>query len=131
MVFLGGGAGMAPLRSHLAYLFETEKTRRKVSYWYGARSFSDLFYTEYFEKLEKENANFTFHTALSDPGAEDKWNGQVGFIHDYLHAYYLSSHTHPGEVEYYVCGPPPMIQASLNMLKSLGVSDEMIAFDEF
>jgi Na+-transporting NADH:ubiquinone oxidoreductase subunit F len=131
MIFLGGGAGMAPLRSHLSYLFETEKTKRKVSFWYGARSFSDLFYTEYFEKLEKEHPNFSFHTALSEPKAEDIWKGQVGFIHSYLHAYYLSSHSRPGEVEYYLCGPPAMIKASLEMLKSLGVSDEMIAFDEF
>jgi Na(+)-translocating NADH:ubiquinone oxidoreductase F subunit len=131
MIYLGGGAGMAPLRSHLSYLFETEKTARKVSYWYGARSYEDLFYQEYFRKLEQNNPNFSFHVALSEPKLQDNWNGNIGFIHDYLLEKYLGSHSQPGEIEYYLCGPPGMIRAALKMLKNLRVPDELIAFDEF
>ena len=130
-IYLGGGAGMAPLRSHLSYLFETLQTDLKVSFWYGARSSDDLFYQEYFEKLEADNLNFSFHVSLSEPKPDDnlKWN--VGFIHEYLLNSYLASHNQPGEIEYYLCGPPAMIEAALKMLKRLGVSDDMIAFDEF
>jgi Na(+)-translocating NADH:ubiquinone oxidoreductase F subunit len=131
MIYLGGGAGMAPLRSHLSYLFETEKTTRRVSFWYGARSSDDLFYQDYFGKLEESYPNFSFHIALSEPKTEDNWKGNTGFIHEYLHDSYLASHDQPGEIEYYLCGPPAMIEAALKMLKKLGVSDEMIAFDEF
>jgi Na+-transporting NADH:ubiquinone oxidoreductase subunit F len=131
MVYLGGGAGMAPLRSHISYLFETEKTDRKVSLWYGARSYDDLFYREYFEKMEQENKNFSFHVALSEPKTSDNWKGNEGFIHEYLLNSYLSSHKQPREIEYYLCGPPLMIKAALKMLKNLGISDEMIAYDEF
>jgi Na+-transporting NADH:ubiquinone oxidoreductase subunit F len=131
MIYLGGGAGMAPLRSHLSYLFETEKTARRVSFWYGARSSDDLFYQDYFGKLEESYPNFSFHIALSEPKTEDNWKGNTGFIHEYLHDSYLASHNQPGEIEYYLCGPPAMIEAALKMLKKLGVSDEMIAFDEF
>jgi len=131
MIYLGGGAGMAPLRSHLSYLFETEKTTRRVSFWYGARSTDDLFYQEYFVRLEQSNPNFSFHIALSEPKLGDNWKGNIGFIHECLLDNYLASHNQPGEIEYYLCGPPAMVEAALKMLKKLGVSDEMIAFDEF
>ena len=131
MVYLGGGAGMAPLRSHLSYLFESEKTSGKVSFWYGARSSADLFYLDYFEKLQLDNSNFSFHVALSEQTQDDKLNFGTGYIHEYLRDNYLSSHAHPAENEYYLCGPPPMIEAALKMLKSFGISDDMISFDEF
>jgi fatty acid desaturase/NAD(P)H-flavin reductase/nitrite reductase/ring-hydroxylating ferredoxin subunit len=131
MVYLGGGAGMAPLRSHLSYLFESEKTSRKVSFWYGARSSADLFYLDYFEKLQQDNQNFSFHVALSEPGQYDHMNRGTGFIHEYLRDNYLSTHAQPSEIEYYLCGPPPMIEAALKMLKSFGINDDMISFDEF
>lgn len=131
MVYLGGGAGMAPLRSHLSYLFETQKTKRKISFWYGARSLNDLFYQEYFEGLEKRNTDFSFNVALSDPSSNDNWQGKTSFIHEFLFNEYLASHPNPKEIEYYLCGPPAMIQAALQMLEKLGVSDKMIAFDEF
>jgi Na+-transporting NADH:ubiquinone oxidoreductase subunit F len=131
MVYLGGGAGMAPLRSHLAYLFETEKTTRKVTYWYGARSKTEIYYQEYFEQLMHDHSNFSFHVALSEPKTEDYWNGHIGFIHEVLHREYLKDHNNPGEVEYYLCGPPSMIKAGLKMLEMIGVSEDMIAYDEF
>ena len=131
MIYLGGGAGMAPLRSHLSYLFETVRTARKVSFWYGARSSDDIFYQEYFEVLALNHKNFSFHLALSEPKPADKWNGNVGFIHDCLFKNYLASHNQPGEIEYYLCGPPAMVKVSLQMLKNLGVSDDLIAYDEF
>ena len=131
MVYLGGGAGMAPIRSHLSNLFETRLTKRKVSYWYGARSLNDLFYLDYFKEMEKSNPNFIFKYALSDPQKEDKWNGYAGFIHQYLFDDYLSKHPFPHEIEYYLCGPPAMIKASFKMLQMLDVPDEQISFDEF
>ncbi|MCK9641222.1 MAG: NADH:ubiquinone reductase (Na(+)-transporting) subunit F [Prolixibacteraceae bacterium] len=131
MVYLGGGAGMAPLRSHLAYLFETDKTKRKVSYWYGARSKAELYYHEYFERLQDEHENFSFHIALSEPISEDNWNGYVGFIHDVLSREYLKNHSSPNEVEYYLCGPPVMIKSGLEMLDSLGIQKDKISYDEF
>jgi Na(+)-translocating NADH:ubiquinone oxidoreductase F subunit len=131
MVYLGGGAGMAPLRSHLSYLLETDKTDRKVSFWYGARSLDDLFYSDYFEDLEKVHANFSFKVSLSEPKPQDEWMGYVGFIHEQLWKNYLETHPNPGEIDYYLCGPPSMIQAGLKMLKSIGIEDKMIAFDEF
>jgi Na(+)-translocating NADH:ubiquinone oxidoreductase F subunit len=131
MIYLGGGAGMAPLRSHLSSLFETEKTKRKVSFWYGARSLEDLFYREYFEDMELKNENFSFNVSLSEPKTSDNWQGSVGFIHDQLWKNYLEAHENPGEIEYYLCGPPVMIKAALEMLKNIGVADGMIAFDEF
>ena len=131
MVYLGGGAGMAPMRSHLSYLFETEKTKRKVSFWYGARSKSELYYHEYFEKLQDLNNNFSFHVALSEPKVEEHWTGQVGFIPEVLYQEYLKNHTNPAEVEYYLCGPPAMIKAGLEMLDRLGIPKEMISHDEF
>jgi Na(+)-translocating NADH:ubiquinone oxidoreductase F subunit len=131
MVYLGGGAGMAPMRSHLSYLFETEKTKRKVSFWYGARSKSELYYHEYFEKLQDLNNNFSFYVALSEPKVEEHWTGQVGFIPDVLYQEYLKNHTNPAKVEYYLCGPPAMIKAGLEMLDRLGIPKEMISHDEF
>jgi Na(+)-translocating NADH:ubiquinone oxidoreductase F subunit len=131
MIYLAGGAGMAPIRSHLAYLFETVKIKRKVSFWYGARSKSEIFYQEYFEKMQNENENFTFHIALSEPKNEDKWKGSTGFISDVLFQEYLKNEKIPNEIEYYLCGPPSMIKASLQMLKEAGVSAENISYDEF
>lgn len=131
MIYLGGGAGMAPIRSHLSHLFDTQKTDRKVSFWYGARSRNDLFYNDYFNSLEKEHANFSFNVALSEASEVDKWNGHTGFIPQCLLEHYLSSHPKPNEIEYYLCGPPAMVQAAQKMLASLGVEDEMIACDEF
>jgi Na(+)-translocating NADH:ubiquinone oxidoreductase F subunit len=131
MVYLGGGAGMAPMRSHLAYLFETEKTKRKVSFWYGARSGREFYYSEYFEKLQEEHGNFSFHVALSEPNADDNWNGQLGFIPDVLYREYLQNHDNPKDIEYYLCGPPAMIKSGLEMLVRLGVQEGMIACDEF
>ena len=131
MVYIGGGAGMAPLRSHIFHLFKTEKTKRKVSYWYGARSVRELFYTEQFREIEKEFPNFEYHIALSEPLPEDNWTGPVGFIHQVVLENYLKNHPEPEECEYYMCGPPQMLAAVLNMLDELGVPDENIAFDDF
>jgi Na+-transporting NADH:ubiquinone oxidoreductase subunit F len=131
MIYLAGGAGMAPIRSHLAYLFETVKIKRKVSFWYGARSKSEIFYQEYFENMQNENENFSFHIALSEPKNEDKWKGSTGFISDVLFQEYLKNEKIPNEIEYYLCGPPSMIKASLQMLKEAGVSAENISYDEF
>lgn len=131
MVYIGGGAGMAPLRSHIFHLFHTLKTDRKVSYWYGARSKREIFYEEDFRDIEKKFDNFQFNIALSDPKEEDNWNGYVGFIHQVLLDNYLSKHEEPEEIEYYICGPPMMNEAVFKMLDNLGVPDEMIAFDDF
>jgi Na+-transporting NADH:ubiquinone oxidoreductase subunit F len=131
MVYIGGGAGMAPLRSHIFHLFHTIKTDRKVSYWYGARSKREIFYEEEFRKIEKEFPNFTFNIALSEPVAEDNWKGYTGFIHQVLYDEYLSLHETPEDVEYYLCGPPMMNDAVQNMLYNLGVPGEMIDFDDF
>ncbi len=131
MMYIGGGAGMAPLRSHLLYLFNTVKTGRKVSYWYGARSKREIFYEEDFEKIAKEFPNFKFHIALSEPAPEDNWDGPVGFIHQVIYDSYLGKHEEPEDIEYYMCGPPMMNDAVNKMLYDLGVPDEMIAFDDF
>lgn len=131
MVYIGGGAGMAPLRSHLFHLFHTLKTSRKVSYWYGGRSSRELFYTDDFRGIEAGFPNFTYHIALSEPLPEDDWKGSTGFIHQVLYDEYLSRHPEPEEVEYYLCGPPLMLKACLEMLDSLGVPKENIAFDDF
>lgn len=132
MVYIGGGAGMAPLRSHLFHLFLTEKERnRKVSYWYGARSMREMFYMDQIQKIEEEFPNFTFNLALSDPQPEDNWEGYQGFIHQVLLDEYLSKHEAPEDCEYYICGPPMMLQAVLRMLDNLGVSEENIRFDDF
>jgi len=131
MVYIGGGAGMAPLRSQILHLFNTEKTNRKVSYWYGARSLKEMFYEEDFRKIEKEFPNFKFNLALSEPLPEDNWKGYVGFIHQVVLDNYLSKHEEPEEIEYYLCGPPMMNEAVLKMLDNLGVPKENIAFDDF
>ena len=131
MVYIGGGAGMAPMRSHLFHLFQTLKTGRQVSFWYGARSVREMFYDEHFKDIEKKFPNFTYNVALSEPMEEDNWSGYKGFIHQVLHDEYLMKHDDPTEIEYYMCGPPPMINACDNMLDSLGVDKEMIAYDSF
>jgi Na+-transporting NADH:ubiquinone oxidoreductase subunit F len=131
MVYIGGGAGMAPLRSHIFHLFHTLKTKRKVSYWYGARSRREIFYEEEFRKIEKKFQNFKFNIALSEPQVDDNWDGFTGFIHQVLYDEYLSKHEEPEDVEYYLCGPPLMNDAVLKMLYDLGVPDEMVDFDDF
>ena len=131
MIYIGGGAGMAPLRAHLSHLLETEGTARKISYWYGARSRQEIFYEDYFEKLAREHRNFTFHTALSSPQPEDNWTGHVGFIHEVVLNQYLREHSQPGSAEYYLCGPPMMIKACTRMLAALDVPPHQIAYDEF
>jgi len=131
MVYIGGGAGMAPLRSHIFHLFQTLKTDRKVSYWYGGRSLAELFYTNDFREIEKEFPNFSYHIALSEPLPEDKWDGPTGFIHQVVFDQYLKDHPEPEELEYYLCGPPLMLQAVQKMLDELGVPEENIAFDDF
>ena len=131
MVYIGGGAGMAPMRSHLFHLFQTLKTGRKVSFWYGARSVREMFYDEHFKEIENKFPNFSYNVALSEPMDEDNWSGHTGFIHQVLHDEYLKNHEDPTEIEYYMCGPPPMINACDGMLDSLGVDKEMIAYDSF
>ena len=131
MCYIGGGAGMAPLRSHIFHLFHTLKTGRKVSYWYGARSLREMFYEDQFRKIEAEFPNFKFHVALSDPLPEDNWDGHTGFIHSVVLDNYLGKHTAPEDVEYYLCGPPMMLSAVQSMLDDLGVEQDMIRFDDF
>ena len=131
MVYIGGGAGMAPLRSHIFHLFHTMKTDRKVSYWYGGRSKAELFYGKDFADIEKDFPNFSYHIALSEPLEEDNWDGMTGFIHQAVLDNYLKDHPEPEEIEYYLCGPPMMLSAVQNMLDELGVPEENIAFDDF
>lgn len=132
MLYIGGGAGMAPLRSHLLHLFNTLKTTdRKVTYWYGARSKNEIFYEEDFRAIEKEFPNFTFNIALSEPRPEDNWTGYVGFIHQVINDHYLKDHEAPEDIEYYMCGPGPMSNAVKVMLDDLGVPREMLMFDDF
>ena len=132
MLYIGGGAGMAPLRSHLLHLFHTLKTTdRKISYWYGARSRREIFYEEDFRAIEREFPNFSFHIALSDPQPEDNWTGYTGFIHQVIYDNYLKTHDAPEDIEYYMCGPGPMANAVKKMLWDLGVPREMLMFDDF
>jgi Na+-transporting NADH:ubiquinone oxidoreductase subunit F len=132
MVYIGGGAGMAPLRSHIFHLFHTLKTKdRKVSYWYGGRSSRELFYTEDFRDIEKDYDNFSYNIALSEPMPEDNWTGPTGFIHQVVFENYLKNHPEPEEIEYYLCGPPLMLSAVQKMLSDLGVPEDNIAFDDF
>jgi len=132
MMYIGGGAGMAPLRSHIFHLFHTLKTTdRKVTYWYGGRSLRELFYVDEFRAIEKEFPNFTFNIALSEPLPEDNWTGYTGFIHQVIIDNYLKLHPEPEEIEYYFCGPPMMNAAVLKMLDDFGVPQENIAFDDF
>ena len=131
MVYIGGGAGMAPLRSHIFALFKGGQTNRKVSYWYGGRSTRELFYLDEFEELKQNHENFDYHIALSDPVPEDNWTGYTGFIHQVLLDEYLAQHPNPEDVEYYICGPPMMLSAVRNMLDDLGVEPENVMFDDF
>ena len=131
MIYIGGGAGMAPLRSHIFELFKERDTKRKVSYWYGGRSSRELFYTDEFDKLAEENENFSWNIALSDALPEDNWTGYTGFIHQVLLDEYLSKHPAPEDCEYYICGPPMMLAAVRTMLSELGVEPENVAFDDF
>jgi len=131
VILVGGGAGMAPLRSHVFDLFKAKETTRKVSYWYGGRSMKECFYLEEFHELEDKHENFTFHLALSDPLPEDNWQGHTGFIHLILLHDYLESHPAPEDINYYLCGPPMMNQAVFDMLDELGVESESIRFDDF
>lgn len=130
-IYIGGGAGMAPLRSHIFELFKRMDTDAKISYWYGGRSVRELFYMDEFEELEKTNDNFKMHVALSDPLPEDNWKGLTGFIHQVLHDEYLSKHPAPEDCEYYICGPPIMLKCVTDVLSDLGVEPEQIAYDDF
>ena len=131
MVYIGGGAGMAPLRSHIFHLLKTEKSKRKISFWYGARSVKEMFYDDEFKALAEEFDNFTYQVALSDPLPEDNLDGPTGFIHQVAHDMHLENHEDPTECEYYLCGPPMMISAVQKMLWDLGVEEEMIDYDDF
>ncbi len=131
MIFVGGGAGMAPMRSHIFDQLRRLKSKRKISFWYGARSLRELFYQEDYDELAAENDNFQWHIALSDPQPEDNWEGLTGFIHNVLLEEYLQNHPAPEDCEYYMCGPPMMNQAVINMLKNMGVEDENIMLDDF
>jgi len=131
MCFIGGGAGMAPLRAHIFHQLLTVKTRRRMSFWYGARSKKELFYEDQFRELEKNYDHFTFVVALSAPEPENHWEGPTGYIHQVAYDRYLKDHPDPTEIEYYLCGPPPMLEAVRKMLHELGVEPEMIAFDDF
>ena len=131
IMFIGGGAGMAPMRSHIFHLVKTLKTTRKVSFWYGARSRREIFYENDFKQIEAEFPNFSFNIALSEPKPEDNWDGYVGFIHKVIEDNYLKNHQEPEEIEYYLCGPPMMTAAVTKMLDDYGVPEEMIAFDDF
>jgi len=129
--FIGGGAGMAPLRSQIVSQLRIAESTHKMTFWYGARSKKEMFYETEFQELEKEFENFSFFVALSDPQPENNWNGMKGFIHQCAHDHYLSTHDDPTEIEYYLCGPPAMLDVTLEMLDSLGVEPEMIAYDKF
>ncbi len=130
-MFIGGGAGMAPMRSHIFNLFKTEKTDVKTTFWYGARSSREIFYEDQFEEIEKEFPNFKFNIALSEPKPEDNWQGYVGFIHKVIFENYLRDHESPEDIEYYLCGPPMMTSAITAMLDELGVQPENIMYDNF
>jgi Na+-transporting NADH:ubiquinone oxidoreductase subunit F len=131
MVFIGGGAGMAPMRSHIFDQLKRLNSKRKMSFWYGARSLREMFYQDEYDQLQAENENFTWHVALSDPMPEDNWTGYTGFIHNVLYENYLKNHPAPEDCEYYMCGPPMMNAAVIQMLKDLGVEDENILLDDF
>lgn len=131
MVYIGGGAGMAPLRSHIFELFKNRKTNRKVTYYYGGRSLRELFYVDHFRAIEEEFPNFKFNIALSEPKPEDNWTGYTGFIHNVVYEHHLKNHPAPEDIEYYLCGPPMMNSAVFKMLDDLGVEKENIAYDDF
>lgn len=131
MVFIGGGAGMAPMRSHIFDQLKRLHSNRKISFWYGARSLREAFYVDEFNELEKTYTNFSWHLALSDPLPEDNWDGMVGFIHEVLYEQYLKDHPAPEDCEYYMCGPPMMNAAVKQLLYDLGVEDENVLLDDF
>ncbi|MBM43339.1 MAG: NADH:ubiquinone reductase (Na(+)-transporting) subunit F [Acidobacteria bacterium] len=131
MMFVGGGAGMAPMRSHIFDQFRRLSTDRKVTFWYGARSLREAFYMDDFDTIAGENGNFDWHLALSEPLPEDNWTGDTGFIHQVVLDNYLAEHPAPEDIEYYLCGPPMMLKACMDMLDSLGVERENILFDDF
>jgi Na+-transporting NADH:ubiquinone oxidoreductase subunit F len=131
MIFIGGGAGMAPMRSHIFDQLRRLKSKRKISFWYGARSLREVFYAEEYDQLAEENENFDWHLALSDPQPEDNWDGLTGFIHNVLLEQYLKDHPAPEDCEYYMCGPPMMNAAVINMLENMGVERENIFLDDF
>lgn len=131
MCFIGGGAGMAPMRSHIFDILKRVKTDRKITFWYGARSLRESFYNEEYDQLQEENDNFEWHLALSDPMPEDNWDGMTGFIHNVLYENYLKDHEAPEDCEYYMCGPPMMNSAVIQMLLDLGVERENIFLDDF
>lgn len=131
MVYIGGGAGMAPLRSHIFELFKARQTKRRVSFWYGGRSLKEVFYAAEFEALAREHDNFSFHLVLSDPQPEDHWQGRVGYVHKVLSDTYLLTHPAPEDIHYYLCGPPMMTKSVLAMLDSLGVEAGNIHYDDF
>ena len=131
MIFVGGGAGMAPMRSHIFDLFRRVQTERKVSFWYGARSLREAFYIDDFNAIQADNPNFSWRLALSEPLPEDQWTGDTGFIHQVLLDQYLQQHSAPEDVEYYLCGPPLMLKACMEMLDNLGVEPDNILFDDF
>ena len=122
---------MAPFKSQISYLFDTMNTKRKVSYWYGARSKREMFYDDHFKKIQEKFPNFEYHVALSDPMEEDNWKGYTGFIHQVVHDNYLSKHEEPEDVEYYLCGPPIMLQCVNEMVDQLGVEPDMVRADDF
>jgi Na+-transporting NADH:ubiquinone oxidoreductase subunit F len=131
MIYVGGGSGMAPLRSHISYLLETLGSARRISFWYGARSLQEVYYREYFENLAARFPNFSYHLVLSEPQPEDHWNSYTGFIHEVVRREYLDGHRNPGDAEFYLCGPPVRIQGMLRSLRELDVPKSQIAFDEF
>lgn len=131
MCYIGGGAGMAPMRSHIFHLFHTQETHRKVSFWYGARSKKEMFYEDDFDQISSKFSNFSWNVAMSDPKEEDNWTGYTGFIHKVLFDEYLKNHEDPTEIEYYLCGPPMMISAVTSMLDEIGVEPDMIRYDSF
>ena len=131
MMFIGGGAGMAPMRSHIFHLFHTDKTDKKVTFWYGARSKREIFYQDQFEAIEKDFPNFKFNIGLSEAKPEDNWTGPTGFIHNVIYDNYLKDHPAPEDIEYYLCGPGPMTAAVSKMLDDLGVPPENIMYDNF
>jgi Na+-transporting NADH:ubiquinone oxidoreductase subunit F len=131
MVFIGGGAGMAPMRSHIFDQLKRLKSKRRMTFWYGARSLRETFYVDEFNKLQAENDNFKWHIALSDPQPEDHWTGYTGLVHEVLYEKYLKDHPAPEDCEYYLCGPPMMNAAVIKMLEDLGVERENIMLDDF
>ncbi len=131
MCFIAGGAGMAPMRSHILHQLLAIKTHRKMTFWYGARSVQEMFYDDEFRELESRFDNFTYHVALSDSQPEDLWEGMTGYIHQCVYDNYLKNHEDPTEIEYYLCGPPMMLKSVQKMLYDLGVEKEMIAYDDF